>query len=51
MPMKRVQFPKALSMPEFLKLYGTEQQREQAVIAARWPHGFVCPHRAASRPL
>lgn len=43
MPMNRVQFQKGLSMPEFLELFGTEQQCEQAVVAARWPRGFVCP--------
>ncbi len=43
MPMNRVQFQKGLSMPEFLARYGTEEQCEQALIAARWPSGFVCP--------
>jgi ribosomal protein L37AE/L43A len=43
MPMNRVQFQKGLSMPEFLERYGTEERCEQALIAARWPSGFVCP--------
>jgi transposase-like protein len=43
MPMNRVQFQKGLSLPEFLDRYGTEEQCEQALIAARWPSGFVCP--------
>ena len=43
MPMNRVQFQKGLSMPEFMDRYGTEEQCEQAVAAARWPGGFVCP--------
>jgi transposase-like protein len=43
MPMNRVQFQKGLSLPEFMDRYGTEQQCEQALIAARWPGGFVCP--------
>jgi len=43
MPMNRVQFQKGLAMPEFLALYGTEQQCEQALVAARWPSGFACP--------
>lgn len=43
MPMNRVQFQKGLSMPEFLARYGTEEQCEQALVAARWPSGFVCP--------
>ena len=43
MPMNRVQFQKGLSLPEFMDRYGTEEQCEQAVVAARWPGGFVCP--------
>lgn len=43
MPMNRVQFQKGLSLPEFLGWYGTEVQCEQALVAARWPTGFVCP--------
>jgi ribosomal protein L37AE/L43A len=43
MPMNRVQFQPGLSMPEFLSLYGTEQKCEAALIARRWPAGFVCP--------
>jgi hypothetical protein len=43
MPMNRGQFQKGLSMPDFFELYGTKRQCEQAVVAARWPRGFVCP--------
>ena len=43
MPMNRVQFQKGLSLPEFMERYGTEEQCERALIAARWPSGFVCP--------
>jgi hypothetical protein len=43
MPMNRVQFQPGLSMREFLSLYGTEEQCEAALIARRWPEGFVCP--------
>jgi hypothetical protein len=46
--MNRVQFQTGLSMPTFFDLYGTEAQCEAAVIAARWPHGFVCPHCAGT---
>jgi Zn ribbon nucleic-acid-binding protein len=28
---------------EFLQRYGTEEQCEAALEAARWPSGFVCP--------
>jgi hypothetical protein len=45
MPMKRVQFQKGLSMPEFLDRDGTEERCEQALVAARWPSGFVSPAR------
>jgi len=44
MAMNRIQFQPGLSMPGFLKDYGTEAQCEQALEAARWPDGFRCPH-------
>ena len=44
MAMNRVQFQPGLSMPEFFERYGTEEQCEAALQAARWPHGFVCPN-------
>jgi len=43
MSMNQVQFQKGLSLPEFLDRYGTEERCEQALVAARWPSGFVCP--------
>ena len=43
MKMNRVQFQAGLSMPEFFERYGTEDQCRQALAAARWPQGFVCP--------
>ena len=43
MPMNRVQFQPGLSLPEFLRTYGTEAACEQALAQARWPAGFVCP--------
>lgn len=43
MAMNRIQFQPGLSMPEFLKEYGTERQCEQALAAVRWPEGFRCP--------
>jgi transposase-like protein len=51
MPMNRIQFQPGLSMPDFLKQYGTEAQCEAGLERARWPQGFVCPgcgHREAS---
>jgi len=43
MAMNRIQFQAGLSMPEFLKDYGTEAQCELALEAVRWPEGFHCP--------
>ena len=43
MAMNRIQFQPGLSMPEFLKAYGTELQCEQAQETVRWPDGFRCP--------
>lgn len=43
MAMNRIQFQSGLSMPEFLKDYGTEEQCEQALEVLRWPEGFHCP--------
>lgn len=39
-----IQFQKGLSLPDFMAQYGTEQQSEAALIQARWPHGYRCPH-------
>ena len=43
MAMNRVQFQRGLSMAKFLDRYGSEDQCEAAVVASRWPQGFVCP--------
>ncbi|AVR87162.1 IS1595 family transposase [Thauera aromatica] len=43
MAMNRIQFQPGLSMPEFLKRYGTEAQCAAALEQARWPQGFRCP--------
>jgi len=43
MAMNKVQFQKGLSMQEFMDRYGSIEQCEQAVMAWRWPQGFVCP--------
>src|SRR3546814_1065397 len=44
MPMNRVQFQPSLSLPEFVRRYGTQGACEHALRDARWPAGFVCPH-------
>ena len=43
MAMNRIQFQPGLSMPDFLKDYGTEAQCEMALEVVRWPNGFCCP--------
>lgn len=48
MAMNRIQFQAGLSLPEFLKDFGTEAQCEQALEAARWPEGFHCPRCAVT---
>lgn len=49
MSKNRVQFQKGTSLSHFVAHYGSEQQCRQALLAWRWPKGFVCPrcgHRA-----
>lgn len=43
MAMNRVQFQRGLPMVEFLDRYGTQDKCEAALVASRWPSGFVCP--------
>jgi transposase-like protein len=43
MAMNKVQFQKGLSMSEFMTRYGTPEQCHAALVASRWPAGFVCP--------
>ena len=43
MAMNRVQFQPGLSIAEFMERYGSNEQCEAALIAARWPGGFICP--------
>ena len=43
MGINKVQFQKGLSMTQFMEQYGTEEQCHAAVVALRWPNGFVCP--------
>lgn len=43
MAMNRIQFQPGLSLPQFMRSFGTEAQCEEAVKLARWPQGFVCP--------
>ena len=43
MARNKVQFQAGLGMSEFQRLYGTEEQCHAALVAMRWPDGFVCP--------
>jgi hypothetical protein len=43
MAMNRIQFQPGLSLPEFLKLFGSEELCAQALESTRWPDGFHCP--------
>lgn len=44
MSRNRIQFQIGLSLPEFCKSYGTEEQCRQAVAKGRWPNGYHCDH-------
>ena len=48
MAINRIQFQAGLSIPAFLKEYGSEVQCEQALEAARWPEGFHRPRCAGT---
>ena len=43
MPKNTVQFQKGLSLQEFFKTHGTEEQCRAALFKLRWPRGFTCP--------
>lgn len=42
MAQNKVQFQKGVSLPVFMKLYGTEELCFKALFDWRWPEGFVC---------
>ena len=43
MAKNQVQFQKGLSLPDFFKQYGTEEQCHSALFKWRWGNGFNCP--------
>jgi ribosomal protein L37AE/L43A len=49
MGINKVQFQKGLSMAQFMERYGTEEKCHAAVVALRWPGGFVCPECGETR--
>nr|WP_234932838.1 ISAs1 family transposase [Aeromonas caviae] len=46
MAKSKVQFQKGYSLFDFFKDYGTEAQCENALLAWRFPNGFICPECA-----
>lgn len=46
MAINEIQFQKGLSLAKFMKDYGTEEQCEDALVTARWRHGYECPRCA-----
>lgn len=49
MSINAIQFQPGLSLPRFQALYGTEQQCESTLVAARWPRGWQCAHCGCKR--
>lgn len=49
MAINRVQFQRGLPMAEFMGRYGTQEQCHAALVASRWPNGFVCSECGSSR--
>ena len=37
-----VQLQRGISIPEFMKQYGTEDKCISALESQRWPNGFIC---------
>ena len=44
-----MQFQKGLSLAEFNARYGTQEACHAALVAMRWPDGFVCPGCGSNR--
>jgi transposase-like protein len=49
MAMNKIQFQTGLSMRDFQRQYGTDEQCEAALFASRWPNGWVCPRCQCAR--
>ena len=45
---QEIQVQPGMSIPEFLRRFGTEAQCVEAVKLARWPDGFRCPRCAVA---
>ena len=48
MAFNQIQFQHGMSIPEFLRSFGTEAQCAEAIKSVRWPEGFRCPRCASS---
>ena len=42
MPVNKIQFQKGLSVPEFHRKYGTEEQCQKVLEKVKWPRGYEC---------
>ena len=49
MPKNKVQLQKGLSLQDFLKSYGTEEDCRNRLFKMRWPSGFTCPQCGCNR--
>ena len=49
MPKNKIQLQKGLRLPQFLKLYGTEDACRSRLLQVRWPQGFSCPQCGGKR--
>lgn len=49
MAMNKIQFQSGMSMREFQEKYGTDEQCEAALFAARWSKGWCCSRCQATR--
>lgn len=49
MARNKVQFQKGLSLNDFFRQYGTEEQCCEALAQWRWPDGFICPFCGADQ--
>ncbi len=44
MAKNHVQFQKGISIHQFMKMYGTEEQCQKRLFEMRWPTGYRCPN-------
>lgn len=49
MPKNKIQLQKGLSLPQFLKSFGAEEDCRNRLFKVRWPHGFTCPQCGCNR--